>query len=64
MERWDEMEFAGRRAIISTVFERIEPHRAAIKGYDLDRIKLVWRIRRVGQMTVPSTPPETRAGPN
>lgn len=59
MERWDEMGLVGRRAILSAVFERIEVYPATSRRYDPDRIKLVWRIPCVGQMTVPSTPHAT-----
>ncbi len=64
VKRWHEMGLVGRRAILSAVFERIEVHPATVRGYDPNRIKLVWRIRRVGQMMVPSTPSTPRAGPN
>jgi site-specific DNA recombinase len=64
VERWEEMGLAGRRAILSTVFKRIEVHPATIRGYNRDRVKLFWRIPRVGQMTVPTTPSATQANPD
>ena len=43
-ERWIDMGLAGRRAILAAVFERIEVHRATVRHYDPDRIRLVWRV--------------------
>ncbi|MBW3576036.1 MAG: hypothetical protein KY450_14595 [Actinobacteria bacterium] len=52
---------ALRRAVLSTVFERIEVHRATIRGYDPDLIRLVWHIPRGEQKPVLSPPSATRA---
>ncbi len=38
------MGLAGRRAILAAVFSRIELHRAKTRGYEPERIKLVWRV--------------------
>ena len=42
-DRWEAMGLAGRRAILAAVFSRIEVHRAKTRGYEPERIKLVWR---------------------
>ncbi len=44
--RWETTGLAGRRAILSAVFERIEVHRATTTLYDPQRVKLVWRLAR------------------
>ena len=43
LERWETMGLAGRRSVLSAVFERIEVHRATTTLYDPNRVKLVWR---------------------
>ncbi len=41
--RWPSMGLAGRRSVISSVFERIEVHQATTTLYDPGRVKLIWR---------------------
>ncbi len=60
--RWDEVGLAGRRAVLSAVFERIEVHRATTTGYDPDRIKLLWRNPRVGEALLGTAPPSSISG--
>ena len=64
VEHWEEMGLAARRAVLSAVFERIEVHPATIRGYDPERIRLVWRIPRMGEMPVGSAPSATGANGN
>lgn len=41
--RWPTMGLAGRRSVVSSIFERIEVHRATTTLYDPGRVRLVWR---------------------
>lgn len=54
--RWPGMGLAGRRAVLSAVFERIEVQRATTTRYDPARITIRWRTAGAG-------PPEADAGP-
>ena len=42
-DRWEDMGLAGRRSILAAVFARIEVHRAKTRGYDPERVTLIWR---------------------